>query len=555
MQSVKAHLLSVIARAAGAEPGQIHLEHPEVENHGDYSSNIALILKGGRPLAEKIAAVITPDEIIEKTEVAGPGFVNIWLQKSYLVKELQRVLKENDGYGRSDDGKGKRVIIDYSAPNIAKRFGIGHLRSTIIGQAIYNLHRYLGYEVIGDNHLGDWGTQFGKLLYMIDREKPGELSIGLLEELYVRFHAQAAENNGMEEEARKWFRRLEEGEAHARELWEKCVEVSMGEFERIYKLLEVEIDIAYGESFYEQKMIEVIEEARQKGIARESQGAWVIETPAIKTPLMLVKSDGGTTYATRDLATLKFRRDKWQPKKIVYEVGGEQTLHFQQVFAAARLLGYAEKETELVHTRHGLYLSAGGKKFSTRKGDSIKLEEVLEEAIERARKLGNTDQAAVVGIGAVKYFDLMHQVQSDIVFDWEKIMNLEGNSGPYIQYTFARTQSVMGKVQNFSYNELSLYEGQLHPEEEMIIRWVYKFSEVVEESASRYAPNLLANFLYELAQRYNTFYNKHSILTPQGGTEAELQRIRLFRLLLTEATGQVLKNGLNLLGIQAPERM
>ena len=165
MQSVKAHLLSVIARAAGVEPGQIHLEHPEVENHGDYSSNIALILKGGRPLAEKIAAVITPDEIIEKTEVAGPGFVNIWLQKSYLVKELQRVLKENDGYGRSDDGKGKRVIIDYSAPNIAKRFGIGHLRSTIIGQAIYNLHRYLGYEVIGDNHLGDWGTQFGKLLY------------------------------------------------------------------------------------------------------------------------------------------------------------------------------------------------------------------------------------------------------------------------------------------------------------------------------------------------------------------------------------------------------
>ena len=555
MQSVKAHLLSVIARAAGVEPGQIHLEHPEVENHGDYSSNIALILKGGRPLAEKIAGVITPDEIIEKAEVAGPGFVNIWLQKSYLVKELQRVLKENDGYGRSDDGKGKRVIIDYSAPNIAKRFGIGHLRSTIIGQAIYNLHRYLGYEVIGDNHLGDWGTQFGKLLYMIDREKPVELSLDLLEELYIRYHQQAESDKGLEEEARKWFRKLEEGDAIARELWKKCVDVSMGEFNRIYKLLGVRIDESYGESFYENKMGEVIEEAKAKGIARQSEGAWVIETPGIDAPLMLVKSDGGTTYATRDLATLKFRQKKWQPKKIIYEVGGEQTLYFRQVFAAARLLGYADKETELVHTRHGLYLSAGGKKFSTRKGDSIKLEEVLEEAIERARKLGNTDQAAVVGIGAVKYFDLMHQVQSDIVFDWEKIMNLEGNSGPYIQYTFARTQSVMGKVQNFSYNELSLYEGQLHPEEETIIRWVYKFSEVVEESAGRYAPNLLANFLYELAQRYNTFYNKHSILTPQGGTEAELQRIRLFRLLLTEATGQVLKNGLNLLGIQAPERM
>jgi len=524
------------------------LEHPEREEWGDY----AVYMKPG-PEADKVIKKLEKLDFVESVTRVG-DFINIRLKNAYLVSQLEKVTN------MPDLGLGKKVIVEYSSPNIAKLFGIGHLRSTIIGQALYNIYKLLGYEVVGDNHLGDWGTQFGKLLYMMDKEgipAVAEINLAKLEELYVTYHKLSEDDPAAagDEEARRWFKRLEDGDKTARQLWQKCVDVSMVEFERIYDLLGVKMDNAYGESYFEKIMPEVIAEAKKKGIAKESQGAWIIDIPGQKTPLVLVKSDGGTTYATRDLATLKFRRDKWQPKKIVYEVGGEQTLHFQQVFAAARLLGYAEKETELVHTRHGLYLSAGGKKFSTRKGDSIKLEEVLEEAIERARKLGNTDQAAVVGIGAVKYFDLMHQVQSDIVFDWEKIMNLEGNSGPYIQYTFARTQSVMGKVQNFSYNELSLYEGQLHPEEETIIRWVYKFSEVVEESAGRYAPNLLANFLYELAQRYNTFYNKHSILTPQGGTEAELQRIRLFRLLLTEATGQVLKNGLNLLGIQAPERM
>src|SRR3989344_4183531 len=549
-KSISQRLQKVRAGAvvdSGAELGrqEIKLEHPELSEHGDYSTNVALAMNGGRLLAEKIAGTVKPDEVIAKVEVAGPGFVNIWLQKEYLVKELGRVIAQGQNYGKGVGGLGKRVVIDYSAPNLDRQFGVGHLRSTIIGQALYNLYQFLGYEVIGDNHLGDWGTQFGKLIYMLVIREPRELTVEKLEELYVEFHRHPE----WEEEGRKWFRRLEEGDRQARELWQKCVEMSMKEFNRIYELLGVKIDQAFGESFYEGKMAVVISEAKRREIARESEGAWVIDIPGVKTPLMLIKSDGGTTYATRDLATLKFRGEKWDPETVIYEVGGEQALHFSQVFAAARLLGYVREETQLVHTKHGLYLSPDGKRFRTREGKTVKLEEILLEAVERARGLGNTDQAQAVGIGAVKYFDLMHSVQSDIMFDWEKMFKLEGNSGPYLQYTYARTQSVLAKAVGITRGSYGLFTGNLHPEEEVIIRWVYRFGEVVEESASRYAPNLLCNFLFELAQRYNTFYNKWSILGAQGPGERE------FRLLLTVAVGQVIKNGLNLLGIEAPERM
>ena len=324
----------------------------------------------------------------------------------------------------------------------------------------------------------------------------------------------------------------------------------MAEFNRIYEILKVKFDEAYGESFYVDKMAAVIDEAKTMGIAIKSEEAWVIEIEGVDIPLMLVKSDGGTTYATRDLATLKFRGDKWNPEIVIYEVGAEQALYFQQLFVAAQRLGYVRTQARLVHTKHGLYLGMDGKRFRTREGQTVKLEGILIEAIDRARKLGNTDQAQTVGVGAVKYFDLMHNIQSDIVFDWEKIMNLEGNSGPYLQYTFARTQSVLAKSQFSILNSQFGVNGlKLHPEEEKIIRWIYRFGEVVEEAAGRYAPNLLCNYLFELAQGYNSFYNKCSILGAQGPGERD------FRLLLTAATGQVLKNGLSLLGIEAPDRM
>src|SRR3972149_8922101 len=317
---------------------QIKIEHPELEEHGDYSTNIALIMakdlkQKPRDLAERITAKIQNSKF--KVQVAGAGFINFKLKPEYLVEQLGNM-------DISQVGKGKTVIVEYSSPNIAKPFGIGHLRSTIIGQALYNIYKFCGWDVVGDNHLGDWGTQFGKLIFMIKNTDTADYSIDNLEKLYVEFHKHAE----WEDEGRKWFKKLEEGDAEAKEIWEKCVKVSMAEFDRIYELLGVKIDAAFGESFYEDMMIGVIEEAKRKGVMHESEGAGVIEIPGIKTPLMLLKSDGGTTYATRDLATLKFRREKSDPDMVIYEVGAEQGLHFEQVFAAANMLGYIKRSEE-----------------------------------------------------------------------------------------------------------------------------------------------------------------------------------------------------------------
>lgn len=499
-----------IAQAAGVSVDEVTLEHPNLESFGDYSTNIAIKKKlDAKAIAAKIPGA----------SVAGPGFINIRLTNNDLIEAMSSIKLPNIGAG-------KTVVIDYSAPNIAKPFGIGHLRSTIIGQALYNLYKAIGYRVIGDNHLGDWGTQFGKLLYMIDKDKVTDLSIENLEKLYVEFH----KHPEWEDEGRKWFARLESGDSKARQTWQKCVEVSMAEFERIYKRLGVKIDYAYGESFYLNRTRSIIDNASK--ISKSSDGAIIVET-GHKPPLMLVKSDGTTTYATRDLATVEFREQTWSPDLVIYEVGAEQTLHFEQIFAAARAMGIAGK-AEFKHTKHGLYLSPDGKKFSTRKGKTIKLDEVLEEAVEKAKNES-------VGIGAIKYYDLLHGVQSNIVFDWDKILSLEGNSGPYLQYAYARSRSVLAKS-NLNF-EFRISNFELNEEELRVLRWLYRYPEVVVEAAKRFSPNLLCNFLYELAQRYNTFYNQCPILENE------------FRLILTKHVGDILRDGLNILGITALEKM
>lgn len=534
--TIVAQIKAMVAKAAGVAESEVHLEHPELEKFGDFSTNIAIAKKlNANDIAAKIPGAT----------VAGPGFINIRLTNEQLTGLLTNDFQFSP--------KDTLALIEYSSPNIARPFGIGHLRSTIFGQALYNIYTFLGYQTVGDNHLGDWGTQFGKLIYMIQKDQVSDFTIENLEKLYVEFH----EHPEWEAEGRMWFKKLEDGDKEARTIWQKCVEVSLAEFNRIYDLLGIKIDNAHGESFYEDLMKDVVKDAEK--VAKKSDGALIIEIPGQKTPLMLLKSDGGTTYATRDLATLKFRKQKWNPKIIVYEVGAEQTLYFIQLFSAAKILGYVTDENILVHTKHGLYLDTDGKRFRTRKGKTIKLDEVLAEAIELAKKFNPDEKTAKsVGIGAVKYFDLSHNIQSDIIFDWDKIMALEGNSGPYLQYTYARTQSVLAKVQSSEFmvnrsssmnNELTNYE--LNSEELSILRWIYRFPEVIEEAAGRFAPNLLCNFLYELAQRFNTFYNKHSILEPESGRVEE----REFRLAMTARVGEVLKKGLNLLGIEAPEKM
>ncbi len=525
-------LRQTIAKAANVDISEVQLEHPNLESYGDYSTNIAIKNK----LDAKAIAAQIPG-----ATVAGPGFINIRLTNEELLRNL------GSSTDIPDIGNSQTVVVEYSSPNIAKHFGIGHLRSTIIGQALYNLHKVLGYKTIGDNHLGDWGTQFGKLLYMIDKYGLTDFDIDKLEDIYIEFHKLAENDETLENEARRWFKRLEDGDKNSREIWQKCIQISLREFSRVYDLLEVKVDNACGESFYEDKMPTIIKKAQDK-IAIKSDGAWIIET-GHESPLMLLKSDGGTTYATRDLAAVLYRMNTYDPIKIIYEVGAEQTLYFSQLFVASRKLGLVDDKVDLIHTKHGLYLAPDGKKFSTREGNTVKLDEILKEAIDRAKALGCADDstAKAVGIGAIKYFDLLHGIQSNIIFDWDKILALQGNSGPYLQYTYARTQSVLRKNQeSLMIDDLSL---NLNNEELSILRHIYKFPEVVEEAASRYSPNLLCNFIYELAQRYNTFYNQCSILSAQRKGERE------FRLYLTQKVGEVLKKGLNLLGISAPEKM
>lgn len=514
------------------------------------------IVRGKNPM-QKIVDNIESSEIFD-FEFKFPRYINFFLRPEYFLENLRDILKKKEKYGQGPAqlGKGKTIVIDYSGPNIAKPFGIGHLRSTIIGQSIYNLYKFLGYKTIGDNHLGDWGTQFGKLISRIELKvqneklKISDLTISDLEKLYVEFHKEAGNNPVLEDEARVWFKKLEDGDKEARKVWQVCKEISLKEFDRIYNLLGIEIDNALGESFYQDKMKPVFEETKQKGLTRQSEGAWVVEFENDELPsLVLMKSDGATTYFLRDLATIKYRLKKWKPNIIAYEVGCDQSLYFKQLFKTVEMLGWLKGE-KLVHVVHGLMRSKTGK-FSTRRGDTIHLEDVLQEAIDKAAELSGEDNkelAKQVGIGAVKYNDLSQHHSRDIVFDWDKILNLKGNSGPYLQYAFARCQSVLEKagqrpkMPKVNFNELQEIE-------KIILKKLLHFSEVVEQAAISFSPNLICNYVFDLAQSFNLFYNEAPIL------KADTKEQKEFRLALTLAVGQVIKNSLTLLGIESPSRM
>jgi arginyl-tRNA synthetase len=546
------------------------IETPRSETHGDYSTNIAFKVAReikGNPveIAKQIAESIEKDKNFSKIQVLEPGFINFFLSDSFFEKEVFEILEKKEKYGSSSE-KNKVVVIDYSSPNIAKSFGIGHLRSTVIGQALYNIYRFRGWKCIGDNHLGDWGTQFGKLIYQIKEKKLKnvkekkkvleELTIKELEKLYVDFHKEAQDNPDLEKQGRFWFEKLESGDKEAQEIWQVCVETSKKEFDRIYDLLNVKIDYAFGESFYSQMIPDVVTELKKKNIAVKSQGALIVSFDDNKPPIIVVKSDGATTYLARDLATIKYRIKKWNPDLFIYEVGVDQSLYFKQLFETAEKLNWKNKES-FVHVAHGLVRWKGGK-FSTRKGETIHLEEVLNQAIdksfeiiEQSKNVQNLsleqkkETARKIGIGAVKYNDLSQGYQKDIVFDWEKMLNLKGDSGPYIQYTFARCQSVL-KKSGFEFKKS--FSLELEQEEKKVLRELIKFKQAVKDAEENFSPNIVCNFLFSLAQEYNLFYNNNQIIK-------EEERTRTRRIILTLAVAQVLQNGLNLLGIEAPEKM
>jgi len=549
---------------------EIKIEHPEEKIHGDYATNVAMVIakilkKNPMEIANVLGSrlEVLGDRFFENIEVKEPGFINFFLKKDFFIEEVEQILKEKNKYGSNKIGKGKTVVIDYSAPNIAKPFGIGHLRSTIIGQAIYNIYKFLGFKCIGDNHLGDWGTQFGKLIVAIKKwgeQKIKDYSIDDLEFLYVKFHKETERDPKLEEEGRQWFKKLEEGNKEAIRIWKNCVGISLREFGRIYKLLGIKIDYALGESFYEPMLKEIIDEAIKKKLALQSEGAIIIKYPGDELPpAMILKSDGATTYLTRDLATVKYRLKRWKPDLIIYEVGADQALHFKQLFRAIELLGWA-KRVKFFHVAHGLYRTKTGK-FSTRRGETIHLENVLNDAVERAEEIieksetgrGLTERekeivARAVGIGAIKYNDLSQHYSKDIVFGWNKILNLKGNSGPYLQYTYARCQSVLRKAKS----KVGLKKIKVltfNKEEKDILGTIYKFPEIVQESAERFSPNLICNFIFNLAQKYNLFYDLQPIL------KAKTEELKILRLALTAAVAQILKNSLNLLGISVPEKM
>lgn len=545
----------------------VTLERPADDNHGDFATNIAMILAkknkdNPRKIAEKIVDELKKNKNLgkvvdlEKIEVAGPGFINFSLSNEFLVSQIHDISKEN--YGRNEWGNGKLAIVEYSSPNIAKPFTVGHLRSTVIGDAIANLLEFGGWKVLRDNHLGDWGTQFGKLIVAIkkwgkiEEIEKSDFPVKDLVDLYVKFHEEAEKNPELEDEARGYFKKLEDGDIEARSLWKKCVDWSWKEFSRVYNLLGVKHSEEFdhgrglGEAFFEDKMSIVVKTLEEEKMLKEGkEGARLVFFENDKfPPIMIIKKDGATLYATRDLATDYYRKTVYKPDLIVNEVGAEQTMYFQQIIEVEKNLRWFG-EGQRVHVGHGLYRLKEGK-MSTRKGNVIWLDDVLKEAILRATKLsdaGDSEVAKVVGIGALKWNDLKGIARRDIVFDWDEMLTMKGNSGPYMQYVYARAKAILDKATS---NAKVGDQVILELEEARVIKQLILFPGVVEKAASEFAPHLLATYLFELATKFNSFYNSHQVI----GSDNEA-----FRLVLVKAVANVVKSGLKVLGIDTVEKM
>ncbi len=544
-----------------------YIEKPKDQKNGDYAFPCFRLAKELRKapaiIANDIQEKIEIDkEEIEKVEVVG-GYLNFYINKNAITKEVLEKVELDEEYGKSKIGEGKNIIIDYSSPNIAKPFHIGHLRSTVIGGALYKIYKHLGYNVTGINHLGDYGTQFGKLIegYKLWGEEYNieENPIDELTKIYIRINQLCKEDESVLEACRNNFKNLEDGDEYCTKLWERFRSLSLKEFQKVYDLLGSKFDSWNGEAFYSDKMPEVIEILEKTGKLVESQGARIIdlEDKGINTPCIIEKSNGSTTYATRDLAAILYRARTYDFDKALYLTSYEQALHFKQVFEVAKLLGIDEKYTNgLVHVPFGMVLLPTGK-MSTREGKIIKLEELLEEAIQRAKKvieeknpgLENKDEIAKkVGIGAVIFNDLANNRVKDEIFEWDQILNFQGETGPYIQYTYVRTKSVLEKVEKvpefstIDLNELSDEYSQ------NIIKLMYNFENTLVQVTKKEEPSILSRYLIDLAKAYSSFYNENKIITDEQKTQDA-------RVYLTYAVGQVLKTGANLLGIDMPEKM
>ena len=569
MINFKNKIAEEISKIVNIEKEEIetYIEKPIDNKNGDYAFpcfRLAKELKKAPPIiANEIKEKIELDtSIIEDVQVVG-GYLNFYINKETITKEVLKEISKTEKYGKTNIGNGKNIVVDYSSPNIAKPFHIGHLRSTVIGGALYNIYKYLGYNVTGVNHLGDYGTQFGKLIegyklwgneYDIDKDPINELT-----KIYVRINQACKEDENILNACRDNFKKLEDGDQYCVELWQRFKDLSLKEFQRVYDLLGSKFDSWNGESFYSDKMPEVIEKLEKSGKLVESQGAKIIdlEDEGINTPCIIEKSNGSTTYATRDLAAILYRARTYDFDKVLYLTSYEQALHFKQVFTVAKYLDLDEKYLKgLIHVPFGMVQLPTGK-MSTREGNIIKLEELLNEAIERAEKIieeknpdleDKKETAKKVGVGAVIFNDLSNSRVKDEIFEWDKILNFQGETGPYIQYTYVRTKSVLekaGKLPDVKEIKLDVLNDIYS---QTIIKLIYNFQDILVQVTRKEEPSILSRYLIDLAKAFSSFYNENKIIVE----DKDIQNARVY---LTYAVNQVLKNGVELLGMQMPNKM
>lgn len=569
MIDFKKKIAEEISKTVNIEKEEIetYIEKPIDNKNGDYAFpcfRLAKELKKAPPIiANEIKEKIELDtSIIEDVQVVG-GYLNFYINKETITKEVLKEISKTEKYGKTNIENGKNIVVDYSSPNIAKPFHIGHLRSTVIGGALYNIYKYLGYNVTGVNHLGDYGTQFGKLIegyklwgneYDIDKDPINELT-----KIYVRINQACKEDENILNACRDNFKKLEDGDQYCVELWQRFKDLSLKEFQRVYDLLGSKFDSWNGESFYSDKMPEVIEKLEKSGKLVESQGAKIIdlEDEGINTPCIIEKSNGSTTYATRDLAAILYRARTYDFDKVLYLTSYEQALHFKQVFTVAKYLDLDEKYLKgLIHVPFGMVQLPTGK-MSTREGNIIKLEELLNEAIERAEKIieeknpeleDKKETAKKVGVGAVIFNDLSNSRVKDEIFEWDKILNFQGETGPYIQYTYVRTKSVLekaGKLPELKDIKLDVLNDIYS---QTIIKLIYNFQDILVQVTRKEEPSILSRYLIDLAKAFSSFYNENKIIVE----DKDIQNARVY---LTYAVNQVLKNGVELLGMQMPNKM
>ena len=562
---MKNQIIELISNAAELDKETVAniLEIPPKADMGDYAFpcfQLAKTLRKAPPIiAAEIGEKIGNVDIIDRLEVKG-AYLNFFLKKEMFVKSMIDN-SSVDNFGASSIGNGKTICIDYSSPNVAKNFHVGHLRTTIIGNSLYKIFSKLGYKVERINHLGDWGTQFGKLIVAYkawgSKEAVEKDGVAELMRLYVKFHEEAEKDDSLNDEARGWFTKMEQGNEEALEIWQWFVDISLKEYKGTYELLGMEFDHYLGESFYRDKTADVVKRLQDANLLKESEGAQIVDLEEYNmAPCLIMKKDGSSIYATRDLAAIFYRKERWNFDKCLYVTGQEQKLHFAQVFKVVELLGNEWAKDSLVHIPYGL-VSLEGAKLSTRSGNIIYAEDILKEAIEKVKAtieeknpaLEDKDEVAkIVGVGAILFHDLYNQRIKDVSFKWDKVLNFDGETGPYVQYTYVRCASILRNVSDFNPNADIDYSKLLDEEAIALIKEISRFPQVVLDAAEKYEPCVIARFAMDVAQSFSRFYNACRI-------NVEDDVVRNARVKLVYLTKNTLQDALDLLGIKCPEQM